>query len=198
MIKFIDISDEAPYVEFQKLYDQAKSKNQSMINAVSISSLNIINNEVSSRFVNLKFIQDKSFIFFTNYRSPKANDFKNHNQISALFLWDKINTQVRIKANIHKSSREFNLDYFRTRSLKKNALAISSMQSQKINSFESIKKNYQHALNNENLSLCPEYWGGFYFIPYEFEFWHGNEHRLNKRNFYRKVEATWDYAILEP
>ena len=43
--------------------------------------------------------------FFSNYQSPKAKSFESHNQITALFYWNTINIQTRIKANIHKSSQ---------------------------------------------------------------------------------------------
>jgi pyridoxine/pyridoxamine 5'-phosphate oxidase len=32
-------------------------------------------NEVDSRYVNLKFISNDEFIFFSNYDSPKASSF---------------------------------------------------------------------------------------------------------------------------
>ena len=40
------------------------------------------------RFVNLKFIDNDKFIFFTNYNSPKSLAFETHNQISGLFFWE--------------------------------------------------------------------------------------------------------------
>ena len=48
---------------------------------------------------------------------------------------------------------------------------ISSNQSSKIDSYESVVRNYEEALNmiNENTER-PEYWGGFTFTPYYFEF----------------------------
>ena len=34
--------------------------------------------------------------------------------------------------------------------------------------------------------------------PYEFEFWEGNDHRLNKRDLYFKEHNSWRHSILEP
>ena len=139
-----------------------------------------------------------SLFFFSNYESPKAAAFNSHNQIAALIYWSSINVQIRMKAKIKKTSDEFNQKYFFDRSEEKNALAISSNQSKKIGSFEQVKKNYNKSLKNDDLKKCPKYWGGFSFVPYEIEFWEGNEFRLNKRNLYKKDNTNWNHYILEP
>ena len=69
--------------------------------------------------MNLKFVDDDKFIFFTNYESLKSKNFDDHDQISALLYWNKINTQIRIKAKISKTSAEYNNKYFRGRSNEK-------------------------------------------------------------------------------
>ena len=146
----------------------------------------------------MKFIENDKFIFFSNYNSPKANAFDKHNQICALFFWQSINIQIRIKGEVYKTSREFNKEYFKKRSKSKNALAISSNQSQVISDFNQIKLKYDDVKDNSNLSECPDYWGGFYFIPYSFEFWKGNDFRINRRDLYKKQIKGWDHFILEP
>ena len=40
--------------------------------------------------------------------------------------------------------------------------------------------------------------GGFAFTPYEFEFWSGNNFRLNKRVCYKNENGVWKQFILEP
>jgi len=198
MIKFININQEIPYILFKKKYDEASNLGQKSIEAISISSFNKEIDEVDSRFVNLKFITNDEFIFFTNYNSPKATSFSSYNQIAALVYWSSINVQIRMKAKIKKTSAEFNQKYFFDRSKEKNALAISSKQSTKINSYEDVKENYYKSLKNNDLETCPKYWGGFSFVPFEIEFWEGNEFRLNKRDLYKKEKDIWKHFILEP
>jgi pyridoxamine 5'-phosphate oxidase len=198
MIKFKNLNQEKPYQFFKKKYDEALNANQESIEAISVSSFNKDTNEVDSRFVNLKFIKNDEFIFFSNYNSSKASDFISHSQIGALIYWPMINVQIRMKAKIKKTSNEFNQKYFFDRSEEKNALAISSNQSKKIGSFKQVKKNYNKSLKNDNLKKCPKYWGGYSFTPYEIEFWEGNKYRLNKRNLFCKDNAVWNHFILEP
>lgn len=198
MIQFNNLNQGIPYQLLKEKYDEALNAGQKSIEAISISSYNKETDEVDSRYVNLKLIINDEFIFFSNYNSPKAKAFKSHDQIAALLYWPTINTQIRMKANIKKISNEYNHKYFSTRSIEKNALAISSRQSKPISSFEKVKENYLHSLENDDLEKCPEYWGGYSFSPYEIEFWVGNEFRLNKRNFYSKDNDTWNHFILEP
>ena len=77
-------------------------------------------------------------------------------------------------------------------------MAISSNQSKPISSYEKVSENYNKSLNNDNLKDCPEYWGGYSFVPYYFEFWEGHESRLNKREVYEIKNNEWDYFILQP
>ena len=140
MIKFINPRTEKPYIHFQTLYQEALANDQRGIEAISVSSYNQKMNEVEARYVNLKYIADNEWIFFSNYNSPKAQQFKSHKQVSVLIFWSSINTQIRIKALIYKTSIEFSDEHFLGRSKEKNALAISSNQSQAIDSYDEVKK----------------------------------------------------------
>lgn len=198
MIEFNNLNQGIPYELFKKKYDEALVAGQRSIEAISISSYNKEIDQIDSRYVNLKFISNDEFIFFSNYDSPKAAAFNSYNKIAALLYWPKINVQIRMKAVIKKTSVEFNQKYFSNRSEKKNALAISSNQSKSINSYNLVKESYKASLKNNNLKKCPKYWGGYSFTPFEVEFWEGNQFRLNKRDLYKKNKHTWNHFILEP
>jgi pyridoxamine 5'-phosphate oxidase len=103
MIIFKKIIQDEPYIILKQKYDEAFAANQQNIEAISISSFNKETNEVESRYVNLKFIDQNEFVFFSNYNSPKSLAFNTHDQISALFYWPSINTQIRMKARIKKT-----------------------------------------------------------------------------------------------
>jgi pyridoxamine 5'-phosphate oxidase len=198
MIQFNNLKQEIPYILLKEKYSEALNANQKNIEAISISSYDSQIKEVSSRFVNLKFVTSEEFIFFSNYNSPKASSFNSHNQIAALLYWPSINIQIRMMAKIKKTSLEYNQKYFFDRSEDKNALAISSNQSNPINSYSQVKENYNKSLKNDDLKKCPEFWGGYSFTPYYFEFWEGHESRLNKREAYEKSDDSWKHIILQP
>ena len=77
-------------------------------------------------------------------------------------------------------------------------MAISSNQSKEINSYNQVKENYNKSFKNDDLKTCPEFWGGYSFIPYYFEFWEGHKSRLNKREVYEKSDCIWEHFILQP
>ena len=198
MIKFIKSNQEIPYQLLKEKYDEAVVAGQKSIEAISISSYNKEISEVDSRYVNLKFISNDEFIFFSNYNSQKAAAFNSNDQIAALVYWPSINVQIRMKAKIKKTSDEFNQKYFFDRSEEKNALAISSNQSKPIDSYNQVKENYNKSLKNDDLKKCPGYWGGFSFTPYYFEFWEGHESRINKREIFEKIDGVWEHSFLQP
>lgn len=198
MISFVNLNPEAPYLKFKQEYKRAVNSKQNTVEAMSVASYSKSKKEVNSRFVNLKYVKDKEFIFFSNYQSPKSKDFLNHDQVSALFYWDTINVQIRIKGIINKTSKEFNSNYFKNRDIKKNALAISSKQSSKIISYQAVENNYLECLQSKNLDVCPDFWGGFSITPYYFEFWEGHTSRINKRVSYELIDYNWQMFYLQP
>ena len=198
MIQFNNLNQSIPYQLLKKKYDDAIDADQKNIEAIAISSFNKRISEVDSRYVNLKFINNDEFIFFSNYDSPKAAAFNSHNQIAASIYWSSINVQIRMKAQIKKTSKEFNQKYFFDRLGEKNALAISSNQSKQIESYSQVKENYNKSLESDDLKKCPEYWGGFSFAPYYFEFWEGHESRINKREVFENTDGIWKHSFLQP
>ena len=199
MIKFLNLNSEKPYIQFQALYQKALENGQKGIEAISVSSYDKASSEVEARYVNLKYISNNEWIFFSNYHSPKANQFESHSQVSILIYWASINTQIRMKAKIYKTSIEFSNEHFQSRTKEKNALAISSNQSQVIGSFEEVAKNFQETLEYMTPeTVRPDFWGGYSFVPYYFEFWQGHENRLNKRHVFEQQDEAWEEKLLQP
>ena len=199
MINFLNLSSEKPYILFRSLYQKAIESGQKGVEAISVSSYNQLLKEVEARYVNLKYIDNNEWIFFSNYHSPKANQFESHNQVSVLIYWASINTQIRIKAKIFKASSEFSDQHFQGRTKEKNALAISSNQSEVIDSYDEVTKNFHETLEIMTSDTPrPDFWGGYSFTPYYFEFWQGHENRLNKRHIFKQQDDAWVEQFLQP
>ncbi len=199
MINISNISNQLPYLKFEKLYKEALAAQQPNIEAICISSFDVKNNESNSRFVNLKYIIDDEWIFFSNYLGPKAREFDYCSNISALFFWHQTNTQIRVKAKIYKSPNEFSDNHFKLRDKGKNILAISSEQSKEIDSYEDFIDVYEQASKEiSDTQKRPNCWGGYSFRPYYFEFWQGHNQRINKREAYIFKEDGWKKIFLQP
>lgn len=199
MITFIN--NDKNFIPMQMLeekYNEALSCNQELIQAASVASFSSSSNEVDSRFVNIKYIKDNNIIFFTNYNSPKSKQFIEHDQVALTLFWSKINVQIRIQGKIKKTSRKYNIDYFKKRESQKNVLAIASDQSKEISSYKAMLEKYDTTLMDLNSYECPEYWGGFIIEPYKYEFWKGHKNRLNYREEFKLIENKWHQRILQP
>ncbi len=198
MIKFLNNNNETPYKKFRTFYKEASQLKQQDIEIINIASYSKQKDEVDSRLVNLKLLDNNNFIFFSNYNSPKSIQFSSHDQISAVMFWNSINVQVRMKAYIKKTSKNYSDAYFSKRSPEKNALAISSNQSEEIDSYKMVTNNFNLALSNQSLSTRPNYWGGYKFSPFYFEFWKGHKYRINYREAFLLKNNKWKNFILQP
>jgi pyridoxamine 5'-phosphate oxidase len=198
MIQIINTNSSEPYRLFNNYHKDALQNNQSSIDAMVISSFDPLKEEVESRFVNLKYINNDEWVFFSNYGSTKASNFKLHNQVSVLFFWNSINLQIRIKASIKKSAASFSDEHYLKRDKKKNAISVSSFQSKAIESYDTVVDNFNKAYVSIDNKKRPNYWGGYSFTPYYFEFWNGHESRINKRDTYSIVNSDWQHLIIQP
>ena len=81
MIDLRKIGTDKPHQLLQSFYEEALSSKQNNVEAILIASYSLTRNEVDARYVNLKFIIENDFIFFSNYQYPKAKQFNEHDQI---------------------------------------------------------------------------------------------------------------------
>jgi pyridoxamine 5'-phosphate oxidase len=198
MIDIKQISNEAPFDEFEKEFKLSLSLKQPLPQAACISSFNSKLQEVNSRFVNIKYVHERDFIFFSNYQSQKARDFKESNKVSLVFFWSTTDTQIRIKGIISKTDKNLSDEHFKSRNREKNLLSICSDQSSVIESFERFLEKYNNSKHIDT-SIRPNYWGGYSIRASYFEFWKGSELRLNKRKVFKLDEdGKWIKSYLQP
>jgi pyridoxamine 5'-phosphate oxidase len=148
----------------------------------------------------LKEIDDRGFIFYTNYESRKGKDLKENPKAALNFFWDEPPRQIRIEGRIQKISREASKKYFSTRPRENQIGAWVSAQSSVIpnrkfleNKFDELEEKF----SNEEIPL-PDFWGGYRLIPNYFEFWQGRENRLHDRICYKNENDEWKIFRLSP
>lgn len=154
----------------------------------------------STRTVLLKNIDEKGFIFFTNYNSHKGKDLAGNPQISLLFFWPELERQVRIEGKVEKISVQDSMNYFHSRPLGSQIGAIASSQSEVIESrevlntkIEELEKEYK-----DKQIPMPEHWGGYLVKPHRIEFWQGRASRLHDRLLYIATNTGWQIQRLAP
>lgn len=196
MISFNLSKDIIPYNIFLDMYMLAQRASQKNIEAACFSTCS--DKKIPhSRFINIKYINDNEFIFFSNYQSLKAQDIQSNNNVALTFFWSSINVQIRIQGTISKLDDNRSNDHWKLRQNQKNILSISSNQSSPIASYSKVKKKYEE-FSNHDLSNRPNYWGGYAIIPNYFEIWQGHESRINKREVFELCDDNWKNFFLEP
>ena len=194
-----DSTPDNPMSFFQIWFDDILSLDKHQAITAILSTISI-RNKPESRVVLIKEVNEKGFIFFTNYESVKGNQIKNNNSVCLLFYWHDLERQVRINGEAIKIAEEDSNNYFSKRPRLSQIAAQISKQSAVID----FNKDYQSELTHitrkfENKDIIkPNNWGGYLVKPIEFEFWQGRSSRLHDRLKYKKEDNSWLKERLAP
>lgn len=157
--------------------------------------------EPSARMVLLKGVEERGFIFFTNYGSPKARDLAENPRAALVVAWVELARQVRISGSVERISREESARYFESRPAGSRLSAWASHQSEVIENRQVLEERMQsfRARFGDGDVPLPPFWGGYCLCPDRIEFWQGRPDRLNDRLRYRRqAQAQWVVERLEP
>lgn len=182
-------------VWFKEILDKQIVDGNAMVLATSNSK-----GEVSSRVLLLKYLDERGFTFFTNYKSRKGKDIEENPHGSLTFYWPSLNRQLRVAGKIEKTSLEESKAYFISRPRRSRLLALASKQDEEIESLEEIEeklKELEVLFKDKEIPL-PQFWGGYRLLPQQFEFWQGGPHRINLRFEYTLKKEQWYLKQLSP
>jgi pyridoxamine 5'-phosphate oxidase len=187
-----------PIVEFQNAVVRAQSQGVDTTPAALATA--DADARPSVRIVLLRGVDDRGFVFYTNYNSRKAREMAESGRASLLFFWRSLERQVRIDGSVEKVSGTEADAYFATRPLESQWSVYASRQSDPVESRESLESRFEVARQAYGDTVPrPEWWGGYRVLPDEFEFWQGRTNRLHDRLRYRRQsDGAWDRARLAP
>ncbi len=188
-----------PFSLFQQWFDEALTTDFVEPNAMNLATVNC-NGVVSSRMVLLKAFDNKGFVFFTNYKSQKAQDLQDTNQAALTIWWDKLYRQVCIFGKVEKVTREESVEYFNSRPIGSKLGATASQQSQVIENYSVLESEYMRLeqLYKDKKIPCPDHWGGYRVAPKYIEFWQGRPNRLHDRIRFKSSDGGWEIERLSP
>jgi pyridoxamine 5'-phosphate oxidase len=87
-----------PVDQFNRWFDEALKSEVPEVNAMSLATINQ-HNRPSNRIVLLKGIENRKFVFYTNYQSAKGKDLEINSACALTFFWPELERQVRIEGN---------------------------------------------------------------------------------------------------
>jgi pyridoxamine 5'-phosphate oxidase len=154
----------------------------------------------SCRMVLVKAVDERGFVFFTNYESRKGRELLANTQAALLFHWETQERQVRVEGAVERVDRDQTIAYAHSRSRQSQLSALASAQSRPVQSREVLEQRVAElsAEYPEGDVPVAEDWGGFRLVPSHVEFWQGGAFRLHDRFVYERADDRWTITRLQP
>ena len=185
---------------FKKWFSVAEKNEINDPNAVAVATSNN-ENQPNVRMVLLKGLNDKGFVFYTNFNSQKGKELKENSKASMCFHWKSLRRQVRILGRVEEVSAAEADEYYNSRPYKNRIGAWASSQSEKLDSRQTFLKKieqFEKKFDAKDKIPRPPHWSGWRVIPHEIEFWLDGEGRIHERLVYIKADNKWKKKMLYP
>jgi pyridoxamine 5'-phosphate oxidase len=195
-----EASEDADPIElFRAWFEAAREAGLLLPEAVALATASA-DGEPSVRMVLLKGVDERGFVFFTNYESRKARELEENPRAALCFYWAVLQRQVRVSGEVSRVSTEESATYFATRARGSQIGAWASRQSARLQSREELDRRVREAerrFAGGEVPL-PPFWGGYRLAPTSIEFWQGRVDRLHDRLLFTRTGDQWDAARLFP
>jgi len=198
----LDVPDLAadPTEMFRRWFDDTVAAGVHEPNAMVVTTVSAVGRP-TARMVLLKGVDERGFVFYTNYESRKGHDLEANPAVSLLFPWHDLQRQVRVEGIATRVSQEESEAYFSSRPRGSQLGAWASPQSREVSSRAELDEHYagveQRFAEADEVPLPPE-WGGYLVRPEAVEFWQGRKGRMHDRLVYRREESRWTVVRLAP
>ncbi len=192
------MSEIDPFGRFREAFALAREREGGDPTAVALATADG-DARPSVRMVLLKGVDERGFVFFTNYGSRKAHELDENPQAALCFFWRDIEQQVRVEGAIERVTAAESDAYFATRARGSQIGAWASKQSEELASRELlVERVHQLEARFPGEVPRPPFWGGFRLVPARIEFWQGQASRLHDRDVYERDGAAWRVTHLYP
>lgn len=193
-------ADPDPISFFQRWFGEAFASGSRLPDAATLATASK-DGRPSARMVLLKQVDERGFVFYTNYRSSKAKELEQNPRAALVCYWVGLDRQVRVEGSVEKISPEESDEYFRSRPRESQLGALASPQSEVIENREVLERRFRELdVSYRGREVArPEYWGGYRIRPERIEFWSNRPGRLHDRILYeRQPEGSWSIKRLAP
>lgn len=152
------------------------------------------------RIVLLKAVDDRGFVFYTNFESRKGRELRASKRAAMCFHWQLLEQQVRVEGSVVPVSDAEADAYFATRARGSQLGAWASLQSQPMTQPGDLEKrlaDFERRFEGKPVPR-PPHWSGFRVQPEYIEFWRNMPSRLHERHRYTRSGGKWRVELLYP
>ncbi len=191
--------DADPIRQFNRWFDQAKAAGQPEPEAMALATATPAG-EPSVRFVLLRGLDARGFVFYTNGRSRKGREMADNPMAALVFRWWTLERQVRVSGPVSPVEPAESDAYFQSRPRGAQLGAWASAQSEPLTSRVVLEEQLSTVARRFAGRQVPRppWWGGYRVHPAEVEFWQGRPDRLHDRLAYRLAGGRWRIQRLSP
>jgi pyridoxamine 5'-phosphate oxidase len=192
-------ADPDPFRFFQRWFDEALAAAVREPNAMTLATVDG-DGQPAARIVLLKGLDERGFVFYTNYESRKGEELAVRPRAALVFWWQELERQVRVEGAVEKVTDEESDAYFASRPRGSRLGAWASNQSRPIPDRATLEQSLGEveAAYPEGEVPRPPQWGGYRVVPTLLEFWQGRASRLHDRLEYAPGPEGWTVRRLAP
>jgi pyridoxamine 5'-phosphate oxidase len=196
-----DLLDD-PVEQWNRWYAVAESGGIPEANAFALATLGT-DDIPDARTLLARGFDARGLVFFTNYHSIKSSQLDEHPYAGAVFHWQALHRQVRLRGPVLRVDDAENDAYFASRPRESQIGAWASPQSEPVASRQELDQRVAEltAQFAGRPVPRPPFWGGWRLVPVSFEFWQGRAARLHDRFRYTRNDTDpnrWDITRLAP
>lgn len=188
-----------PIKRFQSWFGAARRAGLPQPDAMSVATADR-RGRPSVRFVLLKHVDERGFVFYTDARSRKGRQIAENPWAALAIHWQPLGRQVRVEGRVVTVSAAESDAYWASRPRESRIAGSSSTQSAPLRARRDLLARWRELGRRWEGSDVPRppSWGGFRIVPARIEFWCEGPHRLHERELFTRTPRGWKRELLQP